>query len=80
MNDDTIMIVVPWVFKDWRIKLIWEETREILKMFGSVARGNSILVRESRNGKTPTDNTTAPGDGPAVFCVFFSLFKKKFVN
>ena len=80
MNDDTIMSVVPWVFKDWRIKLIWEETREILKMFGSVARGNSILVRESRNGKTPTDNTTAPGDGPAVFCVFFSLFKKKFVN
>ena len=68
------------MFKDWRIKLIWEETREILKMFGSVARGNSILVRESRNGKTPTDNTTAPGDGPAVFCVFFSLFKKKFVN
>ena len=54
--------------------------RDFKNVFGSVARGNSILVRESRNGKTPTDNTTAPGDGPAVFCVFFSLFKKKFVN
>ena len=40
----------------------------------SVARGNLILVREWRNGQTPTDNTAAPGDGPAAFSIFFFFY------
>ena len=43
----------------------------------SVAIGNLILVREWRNGQTPTDNTAAPGDGPAAFSIFFSFIMFK---